>query len=139
MAVPAISDEEDVTTESLLNNTVFYKVAHHVSHNGTAQRLGLEMMNHPDLVAMAPLNYDVIAPGWKNTMPNRAIMKLLLERTRGRTIVQNTKGLFYDPDNETPLTEKIEEFQEFLTQEEFDDFHSSLIDDTKFVEIQLKV
>ena len=79
---------EDVATEELLNNTVFYKVAHHVSHNGTAQSIGLEMMEHPDLIAMATLNYDVISNGWKTTMPNRAIVKELLERTKGRTIVQ---------------------------------------------------
>ncbi len=57
-------------TEDLLNRTVFYKVAHHLSHNGTAQRLGLEMMRAPDLAAMATLDYSVISNGWTTTMPN---------------------------------------------------------------------
>lgn len=80
-------------TEDLLNRTVFYKVAHHLSHNGTARRLGLEMMNHPDLAAMATLDYQVISKGWKNTMPNRAIIEELLKRSKGRLIIMNEEDL----------------------------------------------
>lgn len=43
-----------VTAEDLLNNTVLYKVSHHGSHNATIKDQGLEMMTHPDLVAMIP-------------------------------------------------------------------------------------
>jgi len=42
------------TAEKLLNNTVLYKVSHHGSHNATVKAKGLEMMTHPDLVAMIP-------------------------------------------------------------------------------------
>ena len=42
------------TAEELLNNTVLYKVSHHGSHNATVKAKGLEMMTHPDLVAMIP-------------------------------------------------------------------------------------
>jgi len=128
---------EGVSVEKLLNNTVFYKVAHHLSHNGTAQSLGLEMMTHPDLIAMATLNYDGISSGWKSTMPNRAILKDLLERTNGRLIVQNTDGIFYDMEDQVMLEDKIEEFKLKMTEDEFENFHNSLVDKPRYVEIKL--
>ncbi|MDB4777850.1 hypothetical protein OAG68_00170 [bacterium] len=131
--------DEDITTEDLLNKTVFYKVAHHLSHNGTAQSIGLEMMDHPELVAMATLNYEVISNGWKTTMPNRAIMKALLERTKGRTIVQNTDELFFDLENEIPLTDKIDEYQQQMTDDERESYNNSIVDNQKFVEIEIKI
>lgn len=45
---------ETITAEDLLRNTVLYKVSHHGSHNATVKEKGLEMMTHPDLVAMIP-------------------------------------------------------------------------------------
>lgn len=45
---------ETITAEELLKNTVLYKVSHHGSHNATVKELGLELMTHPDLVAMVP-------------------------------------------------------------------------------------
>jgi hypothetical protein len=88
-----------------------------------AQSIGLEMMDHPDLIAMATLNYDVISSGWTKTMPNRAILKALLERTKGRTIVQNTDGLFFDLDNKKSLVEKIEEYQAQMSKSQRDRFN----------------
>ena len=105
-------------TEDLLNRTVFYKVAHHLSHNGTAQKLGLEMMNHDDLVAMATLDYEVINDGWTSTMPNRAIIKELLARTKGRLMIMNEKGLFFDFHDDVPLREKIDEARDNMTTKE---------------------
>ncbi|QDT99963.1 ComEC/Rec2 family competence protein [Gimesia aquarii] len=131
--------DSDLSTEDLLNRVIFYKVAHHLSHNGTAQSIGLEMMNHPDLVAMATLNYDVISSGWKSTMPNRAILKALLERTNGRTIVQNTDNLFFDLENEIPLTDKIKEYQRRMSTDERNKYTNSIIDDDKFVEISINI
>lgn len=96
-------------TEDLLNRTVFYKVAHHLSHNGTAKRLGLELMKHPGLAAMATLDYDTINDGWTRTMPNRAIIDELLVKTKGRLMIMSEKGLFYDSNEEVPLTSKINE------------------------------
>ena len=46
------NNTKTVTAEDLLNNTVLYKVSHHGSHNATVKEKGLEMMTHPDLVAM---------------------------------------------------------------------------------------
>jgi len=131
--------DEDITTEDLLNNTVFYKVAHHLSHNGTAQSIGLEMMEHPELIAMATLNYEVISNGWKTTMPNRAIMKSLLERTKGRIIVQSTKDLFFDLENEIPLTDKVEEYQQLMPVAERNAYKNSLSETSKYVEVSFAV
>ena len=110
--------EQKHLTEDLLNRTVFYKVAHHLSHNGTAQELGLEMMKHKDLVAMATLDYNVINSGWTSTMPNRAILKELLYRTKGRLMVMNDEGLFFDFNEEVPLKEKIEEARDRMSSKE---------------------
>jgi hypothetical protein len=46
-----------------------------MNHNSTALRLGLDMMTHKDLAAMATLDYNVIAPDWTNTMPNIEIVE----------------------------------------------------------------
>jgi hypothetical protein len=94
-------------TEDLLNRTVFYKVAHHLSHNGTAKRKGLEMMTHDDLAAMATLDYAVISNTWKTTMPNRAILADLLKQTRGRLMVLRDEGLFFDAKQKVPLADKM--------------------------------
>ena len=103
-------------TEDLLNRTVFYKVAHHLSHNGTAERLGLEMMTHPEFSAMATLDYDKISSGWKNTMPNRYIVEELLERTHGRLIIMNEAGLPFDEFD--TVAEKVKAARRRLSKEE---------------------
>jgi hypothetical protein len=118
-------DGKTPLVEDLLNRTVFYKVAHHLSHNGTAQRLGLEMMNHNDLVAMATLDYDVISNGWKSTMPNRALIKELVKRTKGRLMILKEEGLFYDFHQKEPMAVKINEAKETMTKKEKADFDNS--------------
>ena len=109
-------------TEDLLNRTVFYKVAHHLSHNGTARSLGLEMMTHRDLAAMATLDYDNISNKWTSTMPNRAILRELINRTRGRLMIMNEVGLFMDFNEEQPLTAELESARNRLTSSERDRF-----------------
>ncbi|HEV9036237.1 MAG TPA: hypothetical protein VGQ51_06455 [Puia sp.] len=68
----------------LLKNTVFYKVSHHLSQNGTASHLGVDLMTHPDLAAMATLDLKRIMDLWRNTMPNDFLGAQLITRTRGR-------------------------------------------------------
>jgi hypothetical protein len=99
---------KDFTTD-LLNRTAFYKVAHHLSHNGTAKKDGMEKMIHEDLVAMATLSYHKISSRWKTTMPNRMILKELIQRTQGRLIVTSMDDLFYDPEDTIPLQQKVDE------------------------------
>jgi hypothetical protein len=109
-------------TQDLLRRTVFYKIAHHMSHNGTAQRLGLNMMEHKDLAAMATLDYDVISDGWKSTMPNREMLQELLLKTKGRLMIMNEKDLFYDFNKQTPLATKIKQAQKKMTAKEAAEF-----------------
>jgi len=111
--------------EDLLNRTVFYKVAHHLSNNGTAKRLGTDMMTHPDLAVMATLDYNTISSQWKTTMPNRGLLQDLILRSRGRLIVMNPAGLFYDTRNQKPLIDQIEVARRQMCQVDQDEFTSS--------------
>lgn len=70
-----------------LANTVFYKVGHHLSHNGTATALGLDLMTSDDLTAMATLDFVKINDGWLNTMPNDLLGAELIRKCNGRLIV----------------------------------------------------
>ncbi len=115
-------------TEDLLRRTVFYKVAHHLSHNGTARALGLEMMTHKALAAMATLDYSNISSGWKSTMPNRAIVGELLRRTKGRLMIMNNKDLFMDFDGEVPLEQEIENARKQMSAGEKKKFESAFDD-----------
>jgi len=125
-------------TKDLLNRTVFYKVAHHLSHNGTAQRLGLEMMNHKDLTAMATLDYNVINDGWTTTMPNRAIIQELLNRTKGRLMIMNEDKLFFDFHDKIPMSEKVEEARLNMTNRERSNFLDNLEVTDEFIQYRIK-
>ena len=86
-----------VTTEDLLRRTVFYKVGHHGSHNATLKQHGLEMMTHPDLAAMIPVDTKKAKSktsktnpeGWE--MPEKKLFTRLKEKTRGRVILADEK------------------------------------------------
>jgi hypothetical protein len=67
-----------------LNNTVFYKIGHHVSQNGTAKGKGIEMMTSPDLTVMATLDFRKINDGWLNTMPNDLLTAELIKKSEGK-------------------------------------------------------
>lgn len=114
-----------VTTEKLLNRTVFYKVAHHMSHNGTAQRCGLEMMKDPALTAMATLDYAVIAPGWTGTMPNAAMTEELIRKTKGRLLIMQEKDLFMDRSKKITVTDRIARERTRLSAKELTAFQKN--------------
>lgn len=80
-------DQRGVTTDSLLERTVLYKVGHHGSHNATLLQ-ALEKMTHPDLVALLPVDKDDPninrEKGWK--MPAKKLMARLNEKTQHRTL-----------------------------------------------------
>jgi beta-lactamase superfamily II metal-dependent hydrolase len=76
-----------VDAKYLLNNTVFYKVGHHLSQNGTAKEEGLEMMPDDNLGAMVALDFRKIMPGWLNTMPNDIIGAELIRKTKGNVLL----------------------------------------------------
>jgi hypothetical protein len=64
---------------------VLYKVAHHASHNATLDEKGLELMTHPDLVALIPVDSDK-AQQLEWEMPYDPLLRRLEEKTRGRVI-----------------------------------------------------
>lgn len=78
---------QNFSSNSLLQNTVLYKVGHHASHNATLVK-GLETMGHQELVAMIPV--DKTDPnitkknGWK--MPAKNLYKRLKEKTQFRVL-----------------------------------------------------
>ena len=80
-----VQEEDGVrtrTAQDLLNNTVLYKVSHHGSHNATLREKGLEMMTHPELVAMIPEQ-----DGSYNGIPYEKLMRRLKQKCRGRVLV----------------------------------------------------
>jgi len=125
--------------EDLLNRTVFYKVAHHISHNGTAKRVGLEMMKHPDLMAMATLDYDIISDGWKSTMPNGAIIDELVKRTKGRLMIMNETGLLADRDNKITVTQRIAKGQQYLSTKEKTKYNADRIVHPLYIQISIDI
>jgi beta-lactamase superfamily II metal-dependent hydrolase len=137
---PESRDEKEAKplTEDLLNRTVFYKVAHHLSHNGTARKLGLEMMHHPELTAMATLDYSVIPPGWARTMPNRALIRELLARTKGRLLIMKEEELFFDYNKEVPLRDKITEARRRLSARERKEFEDNLKQTDLYIQYTVK-
>ncbi len=134
-----LNNDKKHFTEDLLNRTVFYKVAHHCSHNGTANNLGLKMMTSPHLVSMATLDFDKISKNWKSTMPNRGLLKDIINKTKGRFIIMNEKDLFYDFDQKIPLGERIEEERKRLTDKEKKEFKDAYNQTDLYKQYRLKV
>lgn len=81
---------KEKTTPQLLAETVFYKVGHHSSHNGTARGKGLELMQREDeLVAFIPVDRAVALKrnpkdSWQ--MPARPLYLRLLQKCQGRVV-----------------------------------------------------
>jgi len=78
------------SVKSLLRNTVLYKVGHHGSHNATLVK-ALEAMEHPELVAMIPVDKSdsniLKKNGWK--MPAKNLYKRLKEKTHYRVLLMD--------------------------------------------------
>jgi beta-lactamase superfamily II metal-dependent hydrolase len=98
---PAVSDKLKAkggkSTKEILNNTVFYKVGHHGSHNGTASVHGLDFMKSKKLVAFMPLVQDSIPSQWggADNFPAKALYDMLIEKTKGR-LIRTDEGLVSD-------------------------------------------
>ncbi|HEX4961614.1 MAG TPA: MBL fold metallo-hydrolase [Thermoanaerobaculia bacterium] len=80
-----------VTAADLLRRTVLYKVGHHASHNATLQDKGLELMTHPELVAMIPVDEAMAHKpkggnpnGWD--MPFAPLLARLKQKAKGRVL-----------------------------------------------------
>lgn len=91
-----------VTGPDLLQRTVFYKVAHHGSHNATLRAKGLELMRSDDLVAFIPVDHAMAVGKRWGQMPLPALTDELKRRTQGRLVridedyqPQGSKALAY--------------------------------------------
>jgi hypothetical protein len=75
----------------LLSRTVFYKVAHHCSHNATLRQGGLEIMGRDDLVAFIPLDEATAKKqgkkGWE--MPAPPLYEALTRKAAGRVVISD--------------------------------------------------
>lgn len=79
-----------VTTDELLNRTVFYKVGHHGSHNATLRTLGLERMTSEELIAFIPVIKDEAMKNRWDKMPFLPLVARLNEKTAGRLLRSDT-------------------------------------------------
>jgi len=80
-----------VTGPELLQNTVFYKVGHHGSHNATLRALGLEQMTNEELIAFVPVYKDQAMKNRWLEMPFDPLVKRLKEKTGGRLVFSDPK------------------------------------------------
>jgi hypothetical protein len=83
-----LKDRGGKDTNELLRDTVFYKVGHHGSHNGTASRSGLDKMTSEKLVAMMPLRQDKVPSAWGGAanFPAGPLYEKLIDKTHGRVL-----------------------------------------------------
>ena len=77
LAFPA----EETDAHELLASTVLYKVAHHGSHNATPRTYGLDLMTHPELRALVPVDHAIAQAAKYGEMPLVAIMDALTTKT----------------------------------------------------------
>lgn len=79
-------DGSKVSATQLLGRTVLYKVGHHGSHNATLRKMGLELMTHPELVAMLPVEADAVKRLGYGEMPLQSLVTALSTSTQGRVL-----------------------------------------------------
>jgi hypothetical protein len=75
-----------LSIQALFEKTVLYKVGHHGSHNATLRQKGLEMMTHPDLVAMLPVDAKRATALRYGEMPLESLQKAIKQRAGGRLL-----------------------------------------------------
>ncbi len=74
--------KQTITVEDLLARTVFYKVSHHGSHNGTPKDKGLALMNNGNLIAAIPVDADAAQQKKWNQIPYNNILDELKVKTK---------------------------------------------------------
>jgi len=111
----SLKDGGGKNTDELLASTVFYKVGHHGSHNGTASQSGLEKMTGRNLVAFMPLVQDKVPAAWGGAanFPAAKLYGALIEKTKGR-LVRTDEGIVTD--------ERAVNLRKLLSKSESDDF-----------------
>ncbi|HTE33040.1 MAG TPA: hypothetical protein VK666_21805, partial [Chryseolinea sp.] len=119
-------------TVELLKNTVFYKVGHHGSHNGTASLSGLDLINSADLVAMMPLVQDKVPKEWggADNFPAKALYNVLIDKTKGR-IIRTDEGIV--------KSARAKKLRDLLSTADLKRFNASFDDGPCYKEFTLKV
>jgi hypothetical protein len=113
-----------ITSSELLARARLYKVGHHGSHNATLRQKGLDLMRHPELVALIPTDADFAkrqSGGW--LMPNPRVENALVGKTRGRVL----RG-------DRAASEAVEAHKELCGPEAASAFESRLTDTDLYVE-----
>jgi hypothetical protein len=104
--------------EDLLNRTVFYKVAHHLSFNGTPLDKGIRLLNNPDLAVMVTLDRSRISSRWKTTMPNKRLLQDLMERSQGKCILMDEIEIVPSPSTQFDLLTLGEERYKVISKDD---------------------
>ncbi len=112
------------TAQDLLENTVLYKVSHHGSHNATVKAKGLEMMTHPDLVAMIPEQ-----EGCYNGILYKPLLEVLSEKSKGRVLV--SADSHHDPE------QLLKERPEGVSAKDWKEFKEHVVVNPLYVEYTL--
>ncbi len=119
------SKTKTITATDLLNNTVLYKVSHHGSHNATVKDQGLELMTHPELVAMMPEKEKCY-----NGIPHPPLIKRLKQMCKGRVLV--SADVNFPPESlETDAPKE-------LSPAEWEEFKANLVVDKLYIEYTIK-
>jgi Metallo-beta-lactamase superfamily len=110
----ANGEKETVTGPDLLARTLFYKVGHHGSHNATLREKGLELMTHPNLQAMIPVDHDMAVKKRWGRMPLPDLVARLEEKTAGRLLRIDDKWTSNaDLKKAKPDKSSLQEWKEF--------------------------
>ena len=93
----ALKNNGGKTAAELLENTIFYKVGHHGSHNATAKGSGLERMKEKKIMAFMPLVQDKVPSAWggSDNFPAIPLYKKIIEKTNG-ALIRTDVGLIND-------------------------------------------
>jgi hypothetical protein len=104
---PLEFEAEKTNAHQLLKSTVFYKVSHHGSHNATPRTYGLDLMTHPDLRALVPVDHAIAKQARYGEMPLVAIMETLSTKTGGKVLrsddVPSDHGIFQFSDKKLSI------------------------------------
>lgn len=114
-------DPSSIDITRLFASTILYKVGHHASHNATLRAEGLELMTHPDLVAMIPVQEEFARKTKQWNMPFPSLLARLQEKTKGR-VLRADKSL---SDLRKASAERAGKPGE-LTEAEWNDFFATL-------------
>lgn len=114
-------DPSSIDVKHLFASTILYKVGHHASHNATLRAEGLELMTHPDLVAMIPVQEEFARKTKQWNMPFPSLLARLQEKTKGR-VLRADKSL---SDLRKVSAERAGKTGE-LTTSEWEDFFAAL-------------